>query len=272
VARGGRRVMDADLRLDGKSAVVVGAAQGIGSAIAFCFAGAGAHVLCADINEAGAKATAEQAEKDGGKAAVARVDALRDSASRHAGYREHPQNCWPGCGPRLAVRRTMVAPHFGQALWAGDTGLVCWLGGGRVRGNLLGESWTAEINAARRSPSTNSTGFSLAKSLASGVNRPDVTMITRSASSATMTPYISRTTVTPTWAFRHCLHWTRTVSPSFFRTRSTPPSGPPNRFSPMVYPCRRYASPTSVSNRFQDNSRMVAIPACRSRRERLRWA
>jgi 3-oxoacyl-[acyl-carrier protein] reductase len=53
--------MDGDIRLDGKSAVVVGAAQGIGRATALCFAGAGAHVLCADIDEEGARVTAAQA-------------------------------------------------------------------------------------------------------------------------------------------------------------------------------------------------------------------
>jgi len=73
VAVGGR-VMNGGQRLDGKSAIVVGAAQGIGRAIALCFARAGAHVLCADIDEAGARATAAQAEKDGGKATMMRVD------------------------------------------------------------------------------------------------------------------------------------------------------------------------------------------------------
>lgn len=70
----GGRVMNGGQRLDGKSAIVVGAAQGIGRAIALCFAGAGAHVLCADIDEAGARVTAAQAEKDGGKVTVMRVD------------------------------------------------------------------------------------------------------------------------------------------------------------------------------------------------------
>ena len=71
--------MDGEIRLDGKSAVVVGAAQGIGRATALCFAGAGAHVLCADIDEEGARATAAQAEKDGGKAAAVRVDVTRSA-------------------------------------------------------------------------------------------------------------------------------------------------------------------------------------------------
>jgi NAD(P)-dependent dehydrogenase (short-subunit alcohol dehydrogenase family) len=76
VAVGGR-VMEGGPRLDGKSAVVVGAAQGIGRAIALCFAGAGAHVLCADIDEVGATATAAQAERSGGKAAAARIDVTK---------------------------------------------------------------------------------------------------------------------------------------------------------------------------------------------------
>ena len=71
--------MDGEIRLDGKSAVVVGAAQGIGRATALCFAWAGAHVLCADIDEEGARATATQAEKDGGKAAAVRVDVTRSA-------------------------------------------------------------------------------------------------------------------------------------------------------------------------------------------------
>ena len=76
------RVMSSGQRLDGKSAIVVGAAQGIGRAIALCFAGAGAHVLCADIDEAGARATAAQAEKDGGKATVMRVDVTSSADAR----------------------------------------------------------------------------------------------------------------------------------------------------------------------------------------------
>jgi NAD(P)-dependent dehydrogenase (short-subunit alcohol dehydrogenase family) len=81
VAVGGR-VMDGSQRLDGKSAIVVGAAQGIGRAIALCFTGAGARVLCADIDEAGARATAAQAEKEGGKAGVVRVDVSSSADAR----------------------------------------------------------------------------------------------------------------------------------------------------------------------------------------------
>src|SRR5580700_8108291 len=55
----GAEVMSANpFRLDGKPAIVVGAALGIGRAIALAFADAGAKVACLDIDEAAASETA----------------------------------------------------------------------------------------------------------------------------------------------------------------------------------------------------------------------
>ncbi len=51
-------MMDPAFTLVGKTAIVVGAANGIGRATALAFAAAGAHVSCADIEEPGAKTTA----------------------------------------------------------------------------------------------------------------------------------------------------------------------------------------------------------------------
>lgn len=74
-------------RLDGKSAIVTGAAQGIGKAIAERLAEDGAHVVLADVNEAGAK----QAAADIGHGAVgvacdvsdpAAVEAMIEGAAR----------------------------------------------------------------------------------------------------------------------------------------------------------------------------------------------
>lgn len=62
--------------LDGKTAIVVGAANGIGRATSLAFAAAGASVVCADIDEAGAKATADKAAR----AVAARLD-VADLAS-----------------------------------------------------------------------------------------------------------------------------------------------------------------------------------------------
>lgn len=63
--------------LDGKVALIVGAAQGIGRAIALCFAEAGARVVCADLDEAGAQATAGAVKEAGGRALARRSDVTR---------------------------------------------------------------------------------------------------------------------------------------------------------------------------------------------------
>jgi NAD(P)-dependent dehydrogenase (short-subunit alcohol dehydrogenase family) len=46
------------VRLDGRAAVVTGAAQGLGEATARALHGAGAAVVCADLNEEGARGVA----------------------------------------------------------------------------------------------------------------------------------------------------------------------------------------------------------------------
>jgi NAD(P)-dependent dehydrogenase (short-subunit alcohol dehydrogenase family) len=64
-----------DFSLDAKVAIVTGAAVGgIGEAYARALAEAGAAVVCADINEAGAKGVAEQLAADGGRAIAVGVD------------------------------------------------------------------------------------------------------------------------------------------------------------------------------------------------------
>jgi NAD(P)-dependent dehydrogenase (short-subunit alcohol dehydrogenase family) len=76
-------MMDAAFTLEGKTAIVVGAANGIGRATALAFAAAGARVTCADIEEPGAKATAAEIEKGGGHALPVSLD-VTDSASCRA--------------------------------------------------------------------------------------------------------------------------------------------------------------------------------------------
>jgi len=62
------------VRLSGKSALVTGAAQGIGFACAEALAADGASVLLADVNEAGAKKAAAALQAKGHKAAFAACD------------------------------------------------------------------------------------------------------------------------------------------------------------------------------------------------------
>jgi NAD(P)-dependent dehydrogenase (short-subunit alcohol dehydrogenase family) len=67
-------------RLDGRVALVAGAASGIGRSAARGLAAAGAHVLCADLNEQGAKRVAAEIRAANGKAESFGLD-IADEAS-----------------------------------------------------------------------------------------------------------------------------------------------------------------------------------------------
>jgi NAD(P)-dependent dehydrogenase (short-subunit alcohol dehydrogenase family) len=60
--------------LEGKVAIVTGAAMGMGEATARVFAAAGAQVLVSDIDSARGQATVERIERDGGSASFCRTD------------------------------------------------------------------------------------------------------------------------------------------------------------------------------------------------------
>jgi 3-oxoacyl-[acyl-carrier protein] reductase len=60
--------------LDGRVAVVTGAASGIGRASAALLGAAGAAVVCADLDDAGAQSVAGQLEDEGGRALGYRLD------------------------------------------------------------------------------------------------------------------------------------------------------------------------------------------------------
>ena len=71
---------DNPFRLDGKSAIVVGAALGIGRSIALTFADAGAKVACLDIDEAAARETAARIKSAGGTAMAHGCDVTSEAS------------------------------------------------------------------------------------------------------------------------------------------------------------------------------------------------
>ena len=68
-----------DIRLDGKVALVTGAASGIGRASAIAFAASGAIVVLADVDEVGGHETLQQIQKSGAKALFVRTDVSREA-------------------------------------------------------------------------------------------------------------------------------------------------------------------------------------------------
>ena len=78
-------------RLDGKVAVVVGAASGIGRASAAALGDSGATVACADLDLAGARKVADDIISAGGKAAAFDVDLRRRESIIAAIERIHSQ-------------------------------------------------------------------------------------------------------------------------------------------------------------------------------------
>jgi len=72
------------MRLDGKTALITGAASGIGKAIAETYAAAGAKIAIADLNQVGADAAAAEIKAKGGQAIGIAMD-VSDEAAVEAG-------------------------------------------------------------------------------------------------------------------------------------------------------------------------------------------
>lgn len=66
-------------RLDGRVALITGAGSGIGKASALLFASEGAAVVCADIDEASCRATADEIRAAGGEATAVVADVSSDA-------------------------------------------------------------------------------------------------------------------------------------------------------------------------------------------------
>src|ERR1700690_2867700 len=71
-------------RVDGKTALITGAARGIGAAIAKCLAQGGAQVILADILVEQGQHTADEIEASGGKAVFFRLDVTQEAGWKEA--------------------------------------------------------------------------------------------------------------------------------------------------------------------------------------------
>lgn len=70
------------MRLQGNTALITGAASGIGAATALALAREGANVMCADIDAEGARATADSVAATGTRAAAMALDVSNEKAVR----------------------------------------------------------------------------------------------------------------------------------------------------------------------------------------------
>lgn len=106
-------------RLDGRVAVVSGAAHGIGRAIALALAGAGAAVACLDIDGERAEATARAIGDAGGTAAAFRCD-VADEAGVNAAIAAAAQRLG---APRVLVNGVATLDVGGPIM---ETDLASW--------------------------------------------------------------------------------------------------------------------------------------------------
>jgi NAD(P)-dependent dehydrogenase (short-subunit alcohol dehydrogenase family) len=74
----------ANAKLDGKGALITGAASGIGRASALRMATDGAAIMCADLDAEGAATTANMIQQEGGKAESVELDVCSESSVAEA--------------------------------------------------------------------------------------------------------------------------------------------------------------------------------------------
>jgi len=73
-------------RLDGKVAVVIGAASGIGRASALALGDSGASVACVDLDATGTKQVADEIMGEGGKATAFTLDIRKRQCAEAAAH------------------------------------------------------------------------------------------------------------------------------------------------------------------------------------------
>lgn len=94
-------------RLDDKKVAVIGAASGIGEAIAKMASAQGAAVVALDVDDAGLERVCREIERDGGTASARRLD-IRDRSAVEAAFSEMGEVHGVVCTPSVNVRKRIV--------------------------------------------------------------------------------------------------------------------------------------------------------------------
>ncbi|MAM94035.1 glucose 1-dehydrogenase [Parvibaculum sp.] len=96
-------------RVEGKVAIVTGAAKGIGAATAKALAREGAKVVCSDLDEAGGQAIADEIANDGGEASFIRHDVVNED--EWEAVAKHAEDRFGGL--HILVNNAGIAPEGG---------------------------------------------------------------------------------------------------------------------------------------------------------------
>lgn len=94
-------------RLDGKNVAVIGAASGIGEAVAKAASSQGATVVALDVDDAGAARVCRAIESDGGSASARQLD-IRDGTAVEAAFAELSDVDGVVCTPSINVRKRIL--------------------------------------------------------------------------------------------------------------------------------------------------------------------
>ena len=128
------------MKLTDRVAIVTGGGSGIGAATALAFAREGARVLVADLDEAAAKAVAEQIENAGGTAAAARADVAR--AADNQAVVERAVAAWGGLDVFCA---NAGVPQWPSPIEAVDEAVFDRLFAVNVKGVWLGAKYALAV-------------------------------------------------------------------------------------------------------------------------------
>lgn len=196
--------------LDGRVAVITGAASGIGREIARTLAEAGARTVLADINDAGLRDTAAYVAECGGTARtvttdVSRREEMEELASR-AAARHGRIDAWVNCAGTILSRPILeVTPEDMDRLLSINLGGVYW--GSAAAARIMKEAGAGSIiNISSSGGESAVPGISLYSMSKAAVN-----MFTRSAAVEFGAHGIRVNAIAPGWidtpmgthAFRH---------------------------------------------------------------------